>query len=45
MRHDRPVCDVQHLPEVPLVTPGGATVSTSTFRGEATVLVFLRHLG
>jgi peroxiredoxin len=33
------------LPDVALVTPAGAAVSSARFRGEATVLVFLRHLG
>ena len=36
---------MQHLPEVPLVTVDGARTTTAVFRGEATVLIFLRHLG
>ncbi len=43
--HHHGVCDVQHLPEVLLVTPAGATVPATAFRGEAMLLVFLRHLG
>jgi len=33
------------LPDVPLLGPDGERVSLASFRGEATVLVFLRHLG
>jgi len=33
------------LPDLPLVTPSGETTSLHAFRGEAVVLIFLRHLG
>jgi hypothetical protein len=33
------------LPELPLEGPFGQRVSLAGFRGEACVLVFLRHLG
>jgi peroxiredoxin len=33
------------LPAIALAGPSGERVSLTTFRGEACVLVFLRHLG
>ena len=33
------------VPDLPLLTPGGATRSLRAFEGEATALIFLRHLG
>jgi hypothetical protein len=33
------------LPELPLVTPGDRRVSLRELAGEATALIFLRHLG
>jgi len=33
------------LPELPLVTPRDRQVSLRTLAGEATALIFLRHLG
>jgi peroxiredoxin len=33
------------LPELPLVTPEGRRVSLRALAGEATALIFLRHLG
>ena len=33
------------LPELPLVTPEGERRSLRDFQGEATALIFLRHLG
>lgn len=32
------------LPDLPLLTPAGEQVSLAALRGEATLLVFLRHL-
>ncbi|MEA2391756.1 MAG: hypothetical protein QOK31_1865 [Solirubrobacteraceae bacterium] len=32
-------------PEHPLVRPDGSPATLATFRGEATLLVYLRHLG
>ena len=33
------------LPDVAVAVPSGARVSLAGFRGEASVLIFLRHLG
>lgn len=33
------------VPDLPLVTPDGVTRSLRVFEGEATALIFLRHLG
>jgi peroxiredoxin len=33
------------VPDLPLLTPQGVTVSLRGFEGEATALIFLRHLG
>lgn len=33
-----------HLPDLPLLSPDGAEVSLAGFRGEHTLLIFLRHL-
>jgi hypothetical protein len=33
------------LPSVPLQGPGGREIDLAGFRGEACVLIFLRHLG
>ena len=34
-----------HVPDLPLLTSAGRAASLVSFRGEATVLIFLRHLG
>ncbi len=33
------------IPDLPLLTPSGAGASLRHFAGEATALIFLRHLG
>ncbi len=33
------------LPDLPLLAAGGERASLADFRGEASVLIFLRHLG
>jgi hypothetical protein len=33
------------VPDLPLLTPHGNAVSLRGFEGEATALIFLRHLG
>ncbi len=33
------------LPDLPLVTADGTPTSLASFAGEATLLIFLRHLG
>ena len=52
--HDRPVRFVsygrpiqigQKLPDLPLVSSRGDEVNLASLRGEATLLIFLRHLG
>jgi peroxiredoxin len=45
MIHTRPVAVGQRLPDVPLVSSSGDEVTLGSLRGEATLLIFLRHLG
>ena len=33
------------VPDLPLITPAGERTGLHLFRGEATLLIFLRHLG
>jgi len=33
------------IPDLPLLAPDGSTASLRDFAGEATALIFLRHLG
>ncbi len=33
------------VPDLPLLTPSGERTSLAEFAGEATALIFLRHLG
>lgn len=33
------------VPDLPLLTPTGERASLAVFAGEATALIFLRHLG
>jgi len=40
-----PVAIGEVAPDLPLVTPAGERTSLHAFRGEATLLIFLRHLG
>ncbi|MDX6668402.1 MAG: hypothetical protein QOK04_1782 [Solirubrobacteraceae bacterium] len=40
-----PVAVGEVVPDLPLVTPAGDRTSLHAFRGEATLLIFLRHLG
>ena len=40
-----PVATGEVAPDLPLVTPAGERTSLHAFRGEATLLIFLRHLG
>ena len=35
----------QQLPDLPLVSSRGEQVTLASMRGEATLLIFLRHLG
>jgi len=35
----------QRIDDLPLLTPRGDVTGLGTFRGEACVLIFLRHLG
>ena len=41
----RPLDAGDPLPELPLLTADGDRASLAGFRGEASVLIFLRHLG
>jgi peroxiredoxin len=39
-----PLRQGDHLPDVPLRSPDETAVSLASFRGEHTLLIFLRHL-
>ncbi len=43
--HRRVLSLGDHIPNLPLLTPEGSSVSLRAFEGEATALIFLRHLG
>jgi peroxiredoxin len=45
MTHTRPVPIGQQLPDLPLLSADGDEVTLGSLRGEATLLIFLRHLG
>jgi peroxiredoxin len=45
MPDTRPLAVGQQLPDLPLVSSSGDEVTLSRLRGEATLLIFLRHLG
>ena len=41
----KPIKIGQRLPDLPLVSSRGEDVTLASMRGEATLLIFLRHLG
>ena len=43
--HRRVLRPGDRMPDLPLLTPEGSSVSLRAFEGEATALIFLRHLG
>ena len=45
MTHATPIEIGQRLPDLPLVSSRGDEVTLRSLRGEATLLIFLRHLG
>jgi peroxiredoxin len=45
MTYTKPIQTGQRLPDLPLVSSRGDEISLASMRGEATLLIFLRHLG
>jgi peroxiredoxin len=45
MTRTRPIEIGHQLPDLPLVSSRGDAVTLGSLRGEATLLIFLRHLG
>jgi peroxiredoxin len=45
MTATKPIQIGQQLPDLPLVSSRGEEVTLAGMRGEATLLIFLRHLG
>jgi peroxiredoxin len=45
MTHTKPIEIGQQLPDLALVNSRGDEVTLGSLRGEATLLIFLRHLG